>query len=227
MADSDFSGVAVRVQWVSATWALQKLAAAPGASRGSGLAELKHVYETGEVIFRGGASFRWRTMADFADPYRVPGPEVPLPSDELIIFDRALRQTHKLTVRRGGEVIAIPRLEAAPRVAWVLSCRIDDLRKQWPSIFAPIAEAARSGTREEPPPSFGNITEAIEYVITAQPLLKDTMPYKRDEIIEDRLKELSKKQFGNEDAYRCQSLLSLRRNIQIVIKRLKEQKKHK
>jgi hypothetical protein len=82
----------------------------------------------------------------------------------------------------------------------------------------------RRARRRSPPPSFGNITEAIEYVITAAPSLNDTVPYKRDEIIEDRLKELSKKQFGNEDAYRCQSSLSLRRNIQVVIKRLKEQK---
>src|SRR5437016_1610928 len=122
VAEKDFSKVVPGVQWLSAVWVLEKLAAAPGASRGSALAELKHVYETGEVTFRGGAPFRWRTIADFAalnDAHRVLRPKVPLPRDQLIIFDEALRQTYKLTTR-GGEVIAAPRSDTAPRIAWVL-----------------------------------------------------------------------------------------------------------
>lgn len=227
MGDLDFNEIAVSGQWASATWALQKLAATPGASRGSALAELKHVYKTGEVTFRGGAPFRWRTTAYFAalnNPCRARRPDVPLPRDQLIIFDETLRLTHKLTMR-DAKVIAAPRLDTAPRVAWVLSCLTDDLRKQWPSVFAPIATGAtQNDTKEDPPLSFRSITDAMKYVIAAEPSLQDMIPGKRDEIIEGRLKELSKKQFGNEGAYRCQSPSSLRRNIQTVIKKRKEPK---
>lgn len=217
MAALDFNEIALSVQWVSAAWALQKLAAASGASRGSALANLKHVYETGEVTFRGGAPFRWRTMTDLAalnDPYRVPRPEVPLPSDELRIFDQALRQTYKLTTR-DGEVIAAPRSETAPQIAWVMSCLTDDLRKQWPLVFAPIVdEVAPNRSKEEPPPSFKTLSGAIKHIIEADPSLPGKKPNQRDEIIENRLSELG---------VSCSSVNSLKRNIQAVLKAIEEQ----